>query len=41
MFINRVYTEVGEDKSDLEQDSLGEGEYLKDLLLILLTHRVA
>ena len=35
MFTNRVYTEVGEDKTDLEQDSLGEGEHSKDLRSIL------
>ena len=35
MFTNRVYTEVGEDKADLEQDSLGEGEHSKDLRSIL------
>ena len=30
MFTSRVYTEVGEDKTDLEQDSLGKGDSLKD-----------
>ena len=30
MFTNRVYTEVGEDKTYLEQDSLGKGDSSKD-----------
>ena len=41
MFTNRVYIEVGVDKTDLEQDSLGEGEHSKDLRSILLTQYIS
>ena len=41
MFINRVYTEVGEDKSDLVQDSIGKGDSSKDLRSILLTQYIS
>ena len=41
MFTNRVYTEVGEDKTDLEQDSLGKGDSSKDLRSILLTQYIS
>ena len=41
MFTNRVYTEVGEDKTDLERDSLGKGDSSKDLRSILLTQYIS
>ena len=41
MFTNRVYTEVGEDKSDLVQDSIGKGDSSKDLRSILLTQYIS